>query len=64
MDAHGVVRSDRPVDEAEPRAAAILLPQRLERPLALPALEDFELERVVVGLVRERCEDLGHVESV
>jgi hypothetical protein len=30
----------------------------------LPGLQQLELECVVVGLVRKRCEDLRHVESV
>ena len=59
-----LVGGDGAVDEAEGRAATVLLAQLLERPLALPALEDRELERVVIGLVREGCEDLRHAVSV
>jgi hypothetical protein len=58
------VRGHRTIDEAEARPRGVLLPERLERRVTLPALENLELERVVVGLVRKRCEDLAHVESV
>ena len=34
----------------------VLLAQPLERPLALPEVEDLELERRVIGLVRQGCE--------
>ena len=61
---HHPVRRRGAVHEAEPRPVRVLLPKRVERPLVLPALEDRELEGVVVGLVRERCEDLRHAESV
>ena len=64
MNAHRVVRRDRPVDEAEPRPPVVLVPELGERALALPAVEDLELERVVVGLVRKRCEDRRHAVSV
>ena len=60
MDAHRVVRRDRAVDEAEARAAPVQLAELLERPLALPELEDLELEMVMVGLVREGWEDGRH----
>ena len=61
---HHPVRRRGAVHEAEPRPVRVLLPKRVERPLVLPALEDRELEGVVVGLVRERCKDLRHAESV
>ena len=61
---HHPVRGHRPVDEAEPRTSGVLSAQALERLLALPGLEDLELERVVVGLVRKWCKDRRHVESV
>ena len=54
VDAELLVRRHRPVDEAEPRPAAVLLAEPLEGLLALPELEDLELERGVVGLVRKR----------
>ena len=50
------VGGHRAVDEAEPRTVGVLLAQPPERPLALPELEDRALERVVIRLVRERCE--------
>src|SRR5688572_24002031 len=53
---HRPVRGDRPVDEAPFRPAAVQLPQPLERALALPELEDLELERRVVGLGWKRLE--------
>ncbi len=58
------VRGDGPVDEAEPRPPGVLLPQPGERLLALPEIEKLELERVVIRLVRQRCEDRRHEESV
>ncbi len=61
---HHPVRRDRPVDEAEARPAGVLGAQPLERGLALPAVEDLELESVMVGLVRKRCEDPIHARSV
>ena len=54
MDGERLVRRDRTVDEAEPRAAAVLLTEPLERTLALPELEDLALEGVVVRLVGKR----------
>ena len=51
MNAHRVVRRDRPVDEAEARAAAVLLPEALERRLRLPAREHLALEG---WMVRDR----------
>ena len=56
VDAHRSVRRHRPVDEAERRPAPVQLAQPLERLLALPQIEDLELERGMVGLVRQRCE--------
>jgi hypothetical protein len=41
----------------------VLLAERRERALTLPDVEDLELETVMVGLVRKRCEDLRHRES-
>ena len=58
------VRGDGPVDEAEARPVGVLLAQPRERLLALPELEELELERVVIRLVRQRCEDRRHEESV
>ena len=54
MRPHRVVRGDRAVDEAEPRPSTVQLAQLLEDPFTLPEPQDLELERVVVGLVRER----------
>src|SRR5205085_11045007 len=44
VDAHRVVRRDRPVDEAPAVVAPVLLAQALERSLPLPALEHLPLE--------------------
>src|SRR5439155_24145126 len=49
-----LVRGDRPVGERERRAAAVLIAQRLERPLGLPAREHLLLETRMVGFVRQR----------
>jgi hypothetical protein len=49
VDAHRVVRRDRPVEEAEPLAARVLLAQLVEDALAIPPLEDGLFERGVVG---------------
>ena len=61
--AHRVVGRDRAVDERERLAAADLLAQPLERPFALPQLEDRVLDRGVVGLLGDgavgRHRDLG-----
>jgi hypothetical protein len=54
--AHRAVGRDRAVDEAEARAAGVLLAQALERPLVLPPLEDLPLERGMVGHAREWLE--------
>src|SRR5204863_2245251 len=54
VDAHRVVRGDRPVEEAEAVVAAVLLAEALERPLALPALQDLTLESRGVGYVGVR----------
>jgi hypothetical protein len=51
-----LVRGHRAVDEAEPGPALVLPPQALEGLLPLPELEDLELERGVIGLVRQGCE--------
>ena len=40
VDGHRVVRGHRPVDEGEPRAAGVQLPEPVERPLGLPPFED------------------------
>ena len=61
MDAHRVVRGDRPVDEAEARPTSVLRAELLERPLSLPEGEYLPLESAVIRLVRERCEDRRHV---
>src|SRR5262249_10579544 len=50
------VRGDRAVDERPDRAAAVLLTERLEGTLPLPAVEQLELERGMIGLVRQRRE--------
>ncbi len=52
----GLVGRDGPVDEAEPRAVGVLRPQPGEGLLALPALEDRQLERVVIRLGRQGSE--------
>jgi hypothetical protein len=54
MDAHRVVGGDRAVDEAESRPAAVLLTELLERSLALPRLEEPDLDGIVIGLIRQR----------
>ena len=64
MDAHRVVRGDRAVHEAEARASPVQLAELLEGPLALPELEDLELEMVMVRLVREGWEHRRHQSSV
>ena len=56
VDGERLVRRDRAVEEAEPRAVGVLRAQLRERRLALPEREDLALERVVVGLVRKGCE--------
>ncbi len=53
---HHPVRGHRPVDEAEPRPATVLLAQAAKGLLPLPKLEDRTLERVVIRLVRQACE--------
>ena len=55
---HGelLVRGHRAVDEAEAGTSPVLLPEAVEGPLALPEIEDLELERGVIGLVRKRLE--------
>src|SRR3954453_14494376 len=60
VDAHRVVRGDRPVEEAEPLVSAVLLAQALEGSLALPALEQLAFESRMVGYVWEWREDLRH----
>ena len=64
MDGERLVRRDGAVDEAEARAGGVLGTQAVEGRLALPRLEDLELEGVMVRLVRQRCEDRRHEESV
>jgi hypothetical protein len=56
VDREGLVRRDRAVDEAEPRALRVLLAQPPERLLPVPEGEYVPLERVVIRLVREACE--------
>ena len=58
--AHRIVRGDRPVHEAERRAAAIALDELGERPLALPQLENLALERRMVRDRRKLREGLRH----
>jgi hypothetical protein len=53
VDGKLLVRGHRPVDEAELGAAAIQRAQLLKCALARPEREDLELERGVVGLVRQ-----------
>ena len=53
---HHPVGGHRPVDEAEPRPAGVLLAQAREGPSRSQSVEDLPLERVVIRLVRERCE--------
>ena len=53
---HHPVGGHRAVDEAEPGAVGVPLTELPEGLLALPELEDRALERVVIRLVRERCE--------
>ncbi len=60
MHCERLVRGDRPIHEAEPRPALVLLTKPRECVLALPQLEELELERVVLRLVRQRCEDRRH----
>ena len=64
MDGERLVRRHGAVDEAEARAGGVLGTQAVEGRLALPRLEDLELEGVMVRLVRQRCEDRRHEESV
>ncbi len=52
MDGELLVRGDRPVEEREPWPAVVPLAQLLKCALALPELEDLELERRMVRLVR------------
>ena len=56
VDAHRVVRGDRPVDEAPGRAAGVLLAQPLEGALTLPPLEQLELQGRVIRHIRKRGE--------
>src|SRR5205085_8652184 len=56
VDTERLVRRDRTVDEGEPGAAAILLPQLVEDPLPLPPREHLLLDGGMIRLVRERCE--------
>ena len=62
--AHRVVRGDRAVDEAEARAAAVLLAQPLERALCFPAREHVPLERRMIGDTRKRREHAWHRRSL
>ena len=49
LHARRAVRRDRPVHEAERRAAAVAVAQLEERPLVLPECEDVVLERRMIG---------------
>ena len=60
--AHGIVRGDRAVDEAEALAALILGAQLLERSLGFPAFEHLPLERRVIGDTRKWREHARHGE--
>src|SRR5262249_62113495 len=57
MDAEGLVRRHRAVDERERRAALVLCPQLLEDPGVLPPDEDLLLEGGVIRHRRQRLED-------
>jgi hypothetical protein len=63
VDAHRVVRRDRPVDEAEARPAGVLLAEALEGALLLPALQHLPLEGGMVGHTRERLEHRSMVST-
>src|SRR4051812_6899933 len=54
VDAHRVVRRDRPVHEAERRPAAVSFAQLEEGPLVLPERKDVALERRVIRNRRKR----------
>src|SRR5207248_6176519 len=56
VDAHRVVRRDRPVDEAPARVAAVLLAEAGEDALLVPPREHLVLERRVVRDRRKRHE--------
>ncbi len=56
VDGELLVRGDRAVDERPLRAAAVARAQRLEGALGVPAIEHGELDRVRVGLLRQRVE--------
>ena len=58
--AERLVRRDGPVDEAEARAASVLLAERVEDAFALPPVEHLLLERGMIGDRRKRREDAGH----
>ena len=60
VDTHRVVRGDRPVDEAEPRTAPVLLAQPVENALRIPALEHGQLECRVVRDRGKRREPACH----
>src|SRR5258708_18519004 len=53
MHAENLVRGDRPVDEAEPRTPRVGGPDLGENVLSIPEIEDRELQRVSVWLVRQ-----------
>src|SRR5262249_30341275 len=53
---HRAVRCDRPVHEAEARAAAVLLAQAVEDALGLPPGEDLPLQGEVVWVLWQRLE--------
>ena len=60
MDGSRPVRGDRPVHEAERRAAAVPVAEAFEGLLVLPECEDVALQRGMIGDRRKRREDLRH----
>src|SRR5205085_11192138 len=60
VDGERLVRRHRAVDEAPDRTVGVPLPQALEGAIALPPIEDVELERGVVRLVGKRRERVRH----
>src|SRR5207245_613626 len=59
VDAHRVVRGDRPVEERPRLVPRVLLPEALERPFPGPALADAMLDRDMVGLLFDWFEGHG-----
>ncbi len=62
--AGGRVRGDRPVHEAELRAAVVFVAKLLEYLFVLPPLQNLLLEPRMVGNWRQRREDLLHPSSL